>query len=361
MVLKLRTAMNALERNHFFAKLLDKCEEYKVYSVIDTAEAMGISYSQVKKWASSTKKCSRILQKCKKLCARNAQYAYDNATTPDEAKNLWPYLLENISDEEALKAEAQQEKKEKLKQQIKEREKEHRKRIAFDLTPSDKKPSEKALIEQNKLVRQLMEQKQSVEQERLNQWKDKNVQESLSYSILKNESKSTDDSIHIESKFNEQNLTPWQEQNIKQANLCAATGCANKAAAKLLSQTASGVFRNNYQDAADMISTVHEMLIAMKPNDIQEGMLCARLVVLQDQYMTFLRRSADLDQTTEGIDLNINRSTKLMRLYNETLDTLNRYRRKGEQKVTVQHVNVNDGGKAVVAGELHGGRGNDKK
>ena len=37
-----------------------------------------------------------------------------------------------------------------------------------------------------------------------------------------------------------------------------------------------------------------------------------------------------------------------IRLHNETIETLSRYRRGGEQKVTVQHVNVNDGGKAII-------------
>jgi hypothetical protein len=30
------------------------------------------------------------------------------------------------------------------------------------------------------------------------------------------------------------------------------------------------------------------------------------------------------------------------------IETLMKYRRKGEQRVVVQHVNVNDGGKAIV-------------
>ena len=39
------------------------------------------------------------------------------------------------------------------------------------------------------------------------------------------------------------------------------------------------------------------------------------------------------------------------------VDTLTRYRRKGEQKVIVQHANVNDGGKAIVGNFQNGGGG----
>ena len=57
------------------------------------------------------------------------------------------------------------------------------------------------------------------------------------------------------------------------------------------------------------------------------------------------------------IDDCMNRTAKLSRLYNETLETLMRYRRKGEQKVVVQHVQVNDGGKAIVTGDFQTGGG----
>lgn len=39
---------------------------------------------------------------------------------------------------------------------------------------------------------------------------------------------------------------------------------------------------------------------------------------------------------------------KLLRLHNETLEAVSRYRRGGEQKVIVQHVNVNNGSQAIV-------------
>ena len=62
------------------------------------------------------------------------------------------------------------------------------------------------------------------------------------------------------------------------------------------------------------------------------------------------------------IDNNLNNATKCMRLHNETLEALNRYRRKGEQRVKVvhQYVQVNEGGQAVVTAETRGG-GKKKK
>ena len=73
--------------------------------------------------------------------------------------------------------------------------------------------------------------------------------------------------------------------------------------------------------------------------------------------MEYLGRTNNEGQTPQGIDTNVNRSTKLFRLYNETLETLMRYRRKGEQRGIVQHVNVENGGKAIVGGNVIAGGG----
>jgi Tfp pilus assembly protein PilE len=51
---------------------------------------------------------------------------------------------------------------------------------------------------------------------------------------------------------------------------------------------------------------------------------------------------------------------KLARTYAGQMDTLKRYRSKGEQKMTVQHVTVKDGGQAVVGDVRAGGRGDGK-
>ena len=100
-------------------------------------------------------------------------------------------------------------------------------------------------------------------------------------------------------------------------------------------------------------NAIFHTLKSLNPQDPVEEMLCSRLLVLHHQYMNFMASITTPEQTTAGIDMNVNRSTKLMRLHNETLEALNRYRRKGEQKVTVQHVNVNSGGQAIVGSEFN--------
>ena len=49
-----------------------------------------------------------------------------------------------------------------------------------------------------------------------------------------------------------------------------------------------------------------------------------------------------------------NLAVKLLRTFTTQLEALQRYRGKGQQKVTVEHVNVNAGGQAIV-GTVHRG------
>ena len=51
---------------------------------------------------------------------------------------------------------------------------------------------------------------------------------------------------------------------------------------------------------------------------------------------------------------------KLARTFSVQVETLKRYRSNGEQKVTVEHVSVNEGGKAIVGNVTHGGPGASK-
>ncbi len=95
----------------------------------------------------------------------------------------------------------------------------------------------------------------------------------------------------------------------------------------------------------------------VEPKDSIEFLLSSQMFAIHDLSMTMSKRAANSDQTPEAIDRNINRLTKLMRTYTAQMEALNKYRNKGKQKITVQHVNVNEGGQAVV-GDVTQGAGN---
>ena len=54
------------------------------------------------------------------------------------------------------------------------------------------------------------------------------------------------------------------------------------------------------------------------------------------------------EQTFEERRENLNQANKLSRTYATLVEALNRHRGKGQQKVTVEHVHVHAGGRAVV-------------
>jgi hypothetical protein len=62
-----------------------------------------------------------------------------------------------------------------------------------------------------------------------------------------------------------------------------------------------------------------------------------------------------LEQPFEGWREQLNQANKLSRTYATLLEALNRHRGKGQQKVTVEHVHVHEGGQAIVGNVTPGG------
>lgn len=79
------------------------------------------------------------------------------------------------------------------------------------------------------------------------------------------------------------------------------------------------------------------------------AMLAAQMIACHDAAMNFLCRATAQDQTTDVIDRNVLRATRLMRIFGEQLEAMQRLKgRTRQQRVTVEHVHVNAGGQAVV-------------
>ena len=99
-----------------------------------------------------------------------------------------------------------------------------------------------------------------------------------------------------------------------------------------------------------------DVLIGMAPRDEFEAMIAAQLVACHNASMECYRRAMIGEQTFEGRRENLNQASKLSRTYATLLESLNRHRGKGAQKVTVEHVHVHEGGQAIVGNvESRGG------
>jgi hypothetical protein len=89
------------------------------------------------------------------------------------------------------------------------------------------------------------------------------------------------------------------------------------------------------------------VIIGIKPRDHLEAMLAAQMAAIHMATMTFTGRLAHVENIPQqdSVERALN---KLARTYAGQMETLKRYRTGGEQKVTVQHVSVSEGGQAIV-------------
>jgi hypothetical protein len=109
------------------------------------------------------------------------------------------------------------------------------------------------------------------------------------------------------------------------------------------------VFKNS--DEQQVIKQENAAIAALAgigPKDELEGMIAAQLVACHNASMECPRRAMHPEQTFEGRRENLSQANKLSRTYATLLEALNRHRGKGQQKVTVEHVHVHEGGQAIV-------------
>ncbi len=85
----------------------------------------------------------------------------------------------------------------------------------------------------------------------------------------------------------------------------------------------------------------------IEPRDQMEAMLAAQMAAVHMQAMVFARRLANAEHIAQQ-DSAQNAFNKLTRTFAAQMEALKRYRTGGEQRVTVQHVHISEGGQAIV-------------
>jgi len=98
----------------------------------------------------------------------------------------------------------------------------------------------------------------------------------------------------------------------------------------------------------------------MRPADEIEAMLAVQMVATHEVAMDMLARAKRADRMPilqESGSL----AVKLLRTYTAQVEALARLRRGGEQRVIVQHVNVNEGGQAIVGAVNQPGAKNERQ
>ena len=98
----------------------------------------------------------------------------------------------------------------------------------------------------------------------------------------------------------------------------------------------------------------------IEPRDQLEAMLAAQMAAVHVATMTFARHLAQAEETVL-VDSAERAFNKLTRTFAMQMEALKRYRSGVEQKVSVQHVSVADGGQAIVGNVTQAPRENGQE
>lgn len=201
-------------------------------------------------------------------------------------------------------------------------------------------------------------------QERIQAWKEKKGRDETGVNFTASLHPEKENAFNVEQKLNSDINKAHCIKDVVGSLYSTLSGSGNEAYSDLfISEASAAMINNNSADgASSALNAFQGGMISMNPQDVIEAQLCAKLMVLHSKAMLFMSRTT-IAQYQKNIDHNLNNATKCMRLHNETLEALNRYKRKGEQlvKVVHQYVQVNEGGQAVVTGEMTPGGGKKKK
>jgi hypothetical protein len=101
-----------------------------------------------------------------------------------------------------------------------------------------------------------------------------------------------------------------------------------------------------------MLSVIRDLA----PRDPVERMLAVQMAATHVATIRAGRWMATSDNLPQ-VQAHYTGFNKLARTFAAQVEALRKHRTGGEQRVTVQHVNVSDGGQAIVGNVQHGGRG----
>ena len=124
--------------------------------------------------------------------------------------------------------------------------------------------------------------------------------------------------------------------------------------AALLHQVADLTQKDRKVDEAG-INQMLAQIAAVEPKDGIEAMLATQMAAIHNATMKAAKQLRG-SETIPQQDSNSNSLNKLARTFTNQVEALKRYRSKGEQKVVVEHVTVNEGGQAIVGTVDTGGR-----
>ncbi|MEM7225798.1 MAG: hypothetical protein AAF495_22660 [Pseudomonadota bacterium] len=126
--------------------------------------------------------------------------------------------------------------------------------------------------------------------------------------------------------------------------LIGATGSTDRDLAhRLAGQVAESLWLPSDLSAAEKQSRIEAALATLEgiaPRGALEGLLASQMVATHQAAMECLRRAMIEGQPSRGRDANLRHGAKLMALFAQQLEALERQRGRGRHRVTVEHVRI---------------------
>jgi hypothetical protein len=110
-----------------------------------------------------------------------------------------------------------------------------------------------------------------------------------------------------------------------------------------LAQATSGGAKTSESELNFMVSVIEDI----EPRDQLESMLAAQMATTHMAMMRFIQHLPRIESLPQQ-DAAVGAINKFARTFAMQMEALKRYRSGGEQKITVQHVTVSEGGQAIV-------------
>ena len=165
------------------------------------------------------------------------------------------------------------------------------------------------------------------------------------------ESTEGEEIAHKVSRILRESLSQRDKKDEFDSRLMSITGQSNpKVAFSMLCRIADTLCddKNDVKKFTNLLNEVCQSMQAMNPQDAMEGYLCEQIVVCQKKGMEAIKIASREKKFPELMHPLYKVGIKLLARSQSAIQTLNSYRRGGQQKMIVEHINVLPGAKAVV-------------
>jgi hypothetical protein len=123
----------------------------------------------------------------------------------------------------------------------------------------------------------------------------------------------------------------------------------NEAAMRMIRQVSCSLVFPRPKTAEEGLVNAIPLVKEMGAQNATEALLATQMIAAHEAALWFMARATSGEQTLEARDANVLRSIRLMRVFTEQLEAMQKLKGKGgQQKVTVELVHVYEGGQAIV-------------